>query len=109
MDFVEVMTEQQRMCDTVGNCENCPLYSFHCSPDKCEDKEELREYVNLVMSYAREHPRYPTIGEFFDSIKAAMGYGDNVKFDAIANCFIPQNVAREFGIMPIHMKYEKGE
>lgn len=109
MDFIEVIIEQRRMCNTVKNCENCPLCSFHCSLDNCKDKEELREYANRVMNWTREHPRYPTIGEFFDSIKTAMGYDDNVKFDTIANCSIPQDVAREFGIMPIHIKYEQGE
>ena len=54
MDFVKVMCEQQRMCETIGDCENCPLNHFHCGPDACENEDELREYEERVMTWARE-------------------------------------------------------
>lgn len=109
MEFVDVMFEQRRMCASMKDCDDCPLHGFSCSPDNCRDKEDLCKYEDIVMTWAQKNPRYPTVGELFDTIKRDMGYGDGVKFDAIADYCIPQNVARELGIMPLHVKYEKGE
>lgn len=111
MDFVKVMREQQRMCQTRGDyCDGCPLQDFHCSPENCHNINELRDYENRVMTWSREHtPEYPTIGELFDSIKSAMGYKDTTPFDTIADEYIPERVAKEFGLVPVSLKYTKGE
>lgn len=110
MDFIEVMREQNRMCNTCGDCNNCPLEDFYCSPDNCHNMNELRDYENRVMTWAREHPaEFPTVGELFDTIKGAMGYKGDIPFDKIANEYIPEKVANELGLVPIHQKYTKGE
>ena len=107
MDFVEVMREQQRMCQTCGDCDKCPLENFYCSPDSCHNINELRDYENRVMTWSREHAsKYPTVGELFDSIKSAMGYKDITPFDTIADEYIPERVAKEFGLVPIDTKYD---
>ena len=109
MDFVEVMRAQQRMCETVGDCENCPLNHFHCGPDACENEDELREYEERVTTWARENEPYPTVRELFEYIREAMGYKDNVSFDNIADKYIPPRVARDLGLTPISTKYARGE
>lgn len=107
MDFVKVMREQQRMCQTCGDCDKCPLENFYCSPDNCHNINELHDYENRVMTWSREHaPKYPTVGELFDSIKSAMGYKGTTSFDTIADEYIPERVAKEFGLVPINIKYD---
>ena len=109
MDFVEVMRAQQRMCETVGDCENCPLNHFQCGPDGCENEKELREYEERVMTWARENEPYPTVRELFEYIREAMGYQNTVSFDNIADKYIPPRVARDLGLTPISTKYMRGE
>lgn len=109
MDFVKVMREQQRMCETIGKCDNCPLNDFHCGPDTCENEDELREYQEIVMTWARENEPYPTIRELFEYIRDAMGYEDTVSFSDIADKYIPQRVAQDLGLTPISTKYARGE
>ena len=109
MDFVKVMREQQRMCETIGKCDNCPLNDFHCGPDTCENEDELREYQEIVMTWARENEPYPTVRELFEYIRDAMGYEDTVSFSDIADKYIPQRVAQDLGLTPISTKYARGE
>ena len=109
MDFVKVMREQQRMCETIGKCDNCPLNDFHCGPDSCENEDELREYQEIVMTWARENEPYPTVRELFEYIRDAMGYEDTVSFSDIADKYIPQRVAQDLGLTPISTKYIRGE
>ena len=108
-DFVEVMRAQQRMCDTVGDCENCPLNHFHCGPDSCENENELREYEKRVTTWARENEAYPTIRELFEYIREAMGYQNDMSFNNIADRYIPPRVAKDLGLTPISTKYKRGE
>ena len=109
MDFVKVMREQQRMCETIGKCDNCPLNDFHCGPDSCENEDELREYQEIVMTWARENEPYPTVRELFEYIRDAMGYEDTVSFSDIADRYIPPRVAQDLGLTPISTKYARGE
>lgn len=109
MEFVEVMREQQRMCDVIEDCEKCPLNRFHCGPDACENENELCEYEKRVMTWARENPAYPTIRELFDYIRESMGYQEMTTFNDIADKYIPPKLAQDLGLTPISTKYMKGE
>ena len=99
MDFVEVIRAQQRMCETVGDCENCPMNHFHCWPNGCENEEELREYEECVMNWAHNYPEpiYPTIRELVNYIMNKIP-GESVSYETR----IPANIAKEFNILPIN-------
>ena len=62
MDAVEYLKEAKRMCDTVGDCRECPLNSSNTViPCKLvRDNWELtnpEKIVAIVEKWASEHPK----------------------------------------------------
>lgn len=110
-EFKKVMEERRRMCSFIkGNCTRCRLYYINCNPS---DDVDLDEFENIVMTWSKENPKpiYPTLNELIQHI--ANNYNANniktVPKDTSVFCKmygdkpIPENVAKEFGILPINM------
>ncbi len=74
MDAVKFLEERERMCG--HGCENCPVYGDECdiyTPD-C-DYESL---VEVVETWAAEHPRKTRQSEFLKQWPDAMVYSDGI-------------------------------
>lgn len=114
-EFKKVIEEYRRMCKFFvdESCDKCPLnyetFGF------CDDVEnmDLDEFEDIVMTWSKENPKpvYPTLNELIQHI--ANNYNENniktVPKDTSVFCkmygdkSIPENVAKEFGILPINM------
>ena len=73
MDAVEYLKEAKRMCDTVGDCRECPLNSSNTViPCKLvRDNWELtnpEKIVAIVEKWALEHPKKTRQSEFLNMI-----------------------------------------
>lgn len=59
MEFVEVMRNRKRMCNTIGMCEYCPLSSSNNGTSMiCSDviKTYPEKAEKIIMKWAEEHP-----------------------------------------------------
>ena len=69
-EFLEVMRQAQRMCDTY-DCDHCPLTyeSVLCAlaSDKDLTYAVIKKFESKVMQWAKDHPepRYPTWEEWY--------------------------------------------
>lgn len=81
MDAVEYLKEAKRMCDTVGDCRECPLNSSNTViPCKLvRDNWELtnpEKIVAIVEKWALEHPKKTRQSEFLKMFPNARIRGD---------------------------------
>lgn len=70
-DFVQTMKDWKRMCETMANCDDCPMYGIKCwaaQPDELEEDFNGRE--NVIVKWAAENPEpvYPTWEEWLQSV-----------------------------------------
>ena len=58
MDAVKFIREQSRMCTTIKECENCPIYNTDiCNiPAKDRSQESAKRIVALVEKWSKENP-----------------------------------------------------
>jgi len=64
-EFVVVMSEFMRLCDSFKHCEDCPVNQegFSCDCDhQGYSKTGAKELEHIIMTWAAEHPEqvYPT-------------------------------------------------
>ena len=53
MDAVKFIKEKNRMCDTVANCDKCPLNDVdNCTPYS----DNVEEIVDIVEMWSKENP-----------------------------------------------------
>ena len=81
MDAVKYLKEAKRMCDTVGDCRECPLNSSNTViPCKLvRDNWELtnpEKIVAIVEKWAAEHPKKTRQSEFLKMFPNARIRGD---------------------------------
>lgn len=68
-EFVTVMSEFMRLCESFKHCEDCPVNQagFSCDCDhQGYSKTGAEELEHIIMTWAAEHPEpvYPTWGEW---------------------------------------------
>ena len=124
-EFVEVMRQAQRMCDTY-DCDHCPLTyeSVLCAlaSDKDLTCSVIKKFESKVMQWAKEHsePQYPTWKEWqeenFPDIGSKLkpcnfmmagkwlniigGSCDCLTCDDCIRQPIPADIAKKLGIRP---------
>ena len=54
-EFIEVLRQGNRMCDSYDECRKCPLYNM-CEGDMFELYKKGEEIEAIVMKWAKEHP-----------------------------------------------------
>ena len=94
MDAVEYLKEAKGMCDTVGDCRECPLNSSNTViPCKLvRDNWELtnpEKIVAIVEKWALEHPKKTRQSEFLKMFPNARIRGDVLE---IRPCDIDDNI-----------------
>ena len=53
MDAVKFIKEKTRMCETVVNCDKCPIHDVNnCVPDS----DNVEEIVDIVEMWSKENP-----------------------------------------------------
>jgi len=70
-EFVTVMSEFMRLCDSFDLCEKCPVNQegFSCDCDhQGYSKTGAAELEHIIMTWAADHPElvYPTWGEWLE-------------------------------------------
>lgn len=118
-EFLEVMRQAQRMCDTY-DCDHCPLTyeSVLCAlaSDKDLTYAVIKKFESKVMQWAKEHPepQYPTWEEWHTkNFPDVVGNLTPCTFAPISelrcaetNCRacrsrpIPADIAKKLGIRP---------
>lgn len=72
MDAVEFLNEGTRMCNSYEACVGCPMYP---TDDCCMVKMNLKQMINIVEQWAKEHPVKTRQDEFFNQWPdAEIGY-----------------------------------
>lgn len=100
MDAVEYLKEAKRMCDTVGDCRECPLNSSNTViPCKLvRDNWELtnpEKIVAIVEKWALEHPKKTRQSEFLKMFpNAKLGDSGILWFFFLATLTRVINIAR---------------
>ena len=122
-EFVEVMKQARRMCESIDDCTNCPLLDAStelCYLDKCPKEYNDSDFIQheaAIMKWSAEHPelRYPTWREWsneqlpdaYESIRPCAFISKEC-----ANCAaqktcsdcrnqpIPADIAEKLGIKP---------
>lgn len=97
-EFKNVIKQQKRMCEAMGDCNRCPLRSmeyncrFMAMIDADYDEAEAGTIEHIVMDWADKNPepRMPTWAEWLRMLGV-------VRLDVI----IPADIAEKLGIKPI--------
>ena len=102
-DFVTVMSQFMRLCDSYENCDNCPVCQagFNCACDnQGYSKTGAAELEYIIMAWVAEHPErvYPTWEEWL-SDKYNLAYNDDFRL-AMSREHIPADIAEKLGIEP---------
>lgn len=122
MNFKEIVEEFDRMCEFYDDETENPFYE-ETGSDEWEDWwmwgiYHTESFNEIVEKFSHDHPKpiYPTIGELVNHIIADDNYDYHYTTDdwnKIKNIRIPEDKAKEFGIMPINKcgltKYEESE
>ena len=61
MDAVEFLKEGTRMCNSYEACVDCPMYPMD---DCCMVRMNLKQMINIVEQWAKEHPVKTRQSEF---------------------------------------------
>ena len=61
MDAVEFLNEGTRMCNSYEACVGCPMYP---TDDCCMVKMNLKQMINIVEQWSKEHPVKTRQSEF---------------------------------------------
>ena len=61
MDAVEFLNEGTRMCNSYEACVGCPMYP---TDDCCMAKMNLKQMINIVEQWSKEHPVKTRQSEF---------------------------------------------
>jgi hypothetical protein len=109
-DFVTVMSQFMRLCDSYENCDNCPVCQagFNCACDyQGYSKTGAVELEHIIMSWAAEHPEpiYPTWEQYLaDLMTADMKADKTDNPNSVENYMrktrIPADIAQKLGIEP---------
>lgn len=112
-EFVQVMPQFMRLCDSYKHCDDCPICQagFNCDCDhQGYSKTGAAEIEHIIMSWAAEHPEptYPVWAEWFYKqflIWCQTNYPGRAKdekawFDYLYDTHIPADIAQKLGIKP---------
>ena len=119
MNFKETVEEFDRMCEFYDDETENPFYE-ETNSDDWEDWwmwgiYHTENFSEIVERFSREHPKpiYPTIGELVHYIASDLYDAYGYHWDKIKDIRIPEEVAKDFGIMPINecglTKYKESE
>lgn len=75
---------KERMCNSTGGCQNCPLHFATCRFDYCDDFDDLDRLIRTVKEWDAAHPVLEEVG-------------DNIYFDP-KHRIVPDEVMRVFTI-----------
>lgn len=103
MEFVTVMSQFMRLCESFADCDNCPVFQegFSCESDhQGYSKTGAKDLEHIIMQWAAEHsePVYPTWEEWL-SDKYNLAYNDDFRL-AMSREPIPADIAEKLGIKP---------
>lgn len=72
MDAVEYLRVKTRMCDSLKECGDCPLYKINNTDNiNCFDRNNEEEAVEIVEKWAAEHPKKTRKNEFLKTFPNA--------------------------------------
>ena len=94
MDAVEFLNEGTRMCNSYEACVGCPMYP---TDDCCMVKMNLKQMINIVEQWSKEHPVKTRQSEFLKMWPDAKISDDGLP--AIAPC--------QLNVLFIHGKAQK--
>ena len=109
-EFVKVMSQFMRLCDSYKNCDDCPVddAGFNCDCDRQGySKTGAEELESIIMQWAAEHPEpvYPTWADYIsmlvvkDICAGKIGGPDTVLTYAMKT-HIPADIAEKLGLEP---------
>jgi hypothetical protein len=109
-EFVTVMSEFMRLCDSFKHCEDCPVNQagFSCDCDnQGYSKTGAKELEHIIMKWASEHPEpvYPTWADYISAlvikdICTGKISGPETVLTYAMNTHIPADIAQKLGIEP---------
>lgn len=112
-EFVQVMPQFMRLCDSYKHCDDCPIRQagFNCDCDhQGYSKTGAAEIEHIIMSWAAEHPEpvYPTWKEWLEEQRVVVHFdsvnekGKKVKWELTnkSNCPIPADIAEKLELKP---------
>lgn len=102
MELKECVEIWNRMCESMKDCEDCPVCNYGCNP--LEASEFLDQVEDELTAWAATHPKkiYPTILELLRYIAKFIPNGTNMPLNELVKLRLPEDVAEEFGIVPIN-------
>ena len=75
MDAVDFLNEGTRMCNSYEACVGCPMYQ---TDDCCMVSMNLKQMINIVEQWAKEHPIKTRQSEFLKMFPNAQKSSDGV-------------------------------
>ena len=83
MDAFEFCKEFGRMCKTYEYCDDCPMEKWERKTNlSCRDillsDEHIRERIEIVEKWSKEHPRKTMMQDFFEKFPNAPKHRDGI-------------------------------
>ena len=109
-EFVTVMSQFMRLCDSYKHCDDCPVNQagFNCDCDhQGYSKTGAEELEHIIMSWAAEHPEpvYPSWLEYIMDVQhdcvAAYNGGNDTLWKWMWTTPIPSDIAEKLGVKPM--------
>ena len=58
MDVIKFVKQRNRLCDTMEDCDLCPLKkNYNCVINDINDEKDARETVKIIEKWIEAHPR----------------------------------------------------
>ena len=84
MDALEFFKERRRMCDSYGDCKDCPLEGAECVIRDMMSEDTCKRIVTAVEQWSKEHPRKTLQSVFLEQWPDAIISHDG--FPEVAPC-----------------------
>lgn len=73
MDVIKFVKQRNRLCDTMEDCDLCPLKkNYNCVINDINDEKDARETVKIIEKWIEAHPRKTKQDDFLKLFPNAM-------------------------------------
>lgn len=62
-ELFDLIRIKERMCNSTGDCQNCPLHFATCRFDYCEDIDDLDRLIRTIKEWDAAHPALEEVGK----------------------------------------------
>lgn len=62
-ELFDLIRIKERMCNSTGGCQNCPLHFATCRFDYCDDFDDVDRLIRTVKEWDAAHPALEEVGK----------------------------------------------